>query len=286
MHPCRHAEAGCTFASDVAAEHSDHLDVCPWAPVDCPYGCGAELRRQDLKEHVERCPRAPQPQPQLQPQPQPQPGPQEESTRCPHCATRLARSELPAHLLACPRAPVTCEHCAATVERAQLGSHLATCVLATHVPCSLGCGAIFPRDEVAAHEARCPTLRLVPCQIGCGEMVPLKDLRTHAALECPAWRLRCGICGERKPRAEWSAHVDACRQREHLRAWWRACAAQCLACGEWRRSSTALRRHEETDCPARFVHCANRGARTDDEGSLGCAAMGPHRLMQAHRAAD
>ena len=23
-------------------------------------------------------------------------------------------------------------------------------------------------------------------------MVPLKDLRTHAALECPAWRLRCG----------------------------------------------------------------------------------------------
>ena len=40
MRPCRHAEAGCPFASDLPAELKRHDRDCAYAPADCPYGCG------------------------------------------------------------------------------------------------------------------------------------------------------------------------------------------------------------------------------------------------------
>ena len=60
MRPCRHAEAGCPFASDLPAELKRHDRDCAYAPADCPYGCGVPLIRKQLVVHCAQCPKKPQ----------------------------------------------------------------------------------------------------------------------------------------------------------------------------------------------------------------------------------
>ena len=48
---CRH----CNFKASYKVVSEDHLEVCPYFPVQCPNRCGVTCERQDLEDHMKIC---------------------------------------------------------------------------------------------------------------------------------------------------------------------------------------------------------------------------------------
>ncbi|CAH3106873.1 unnamed protein product [Pocillopora meandrina] len=82
-------QRSCTWKGKLG-KLEEHLSNCDFVAVKCPKGCGKEMQRKDLKEHLEKeCPNRTKP--------------------CKHRKKEIKWNELEDHYEECPKFPVECD---------------------------------------------------------------------------------------------------------------------------------------------------------------------------------
>lgn len=115
-----------------------HLSDCPFVDIKCPKGCGKELQRKDLEEHLEKdCPNRTIP--------------------CKYCKEEIRWNILERHYEGCPQFPVKCEKCGKEdIPRGLMQEHKDKECLEVEMECPfkiVGCKEKGKRPKVVAHVA-------------------------------------------------------------------------------------------------------------------------------------
>ncbi|XP_011404109.1 PREDICTED: TNF receptor-associated factor 2-like [Amphimedon queenslandica] len=130
-------EKGCPWVGTVANIES-HLTVCPFDVVKCSNGCGAELKRSNLKTHLtSRC--------------------SQRIVKCQYCQSSGMHIIVTSkhHLDTCTHYPVKCANkdCSLELPRIEMLSHIKACAK-TLVSCeysSIGCDKKIMRENLEKH---------------------------------------------------------------------------------------------------------------------------------------
>ena len=136
---CKHSSLGCTWTGGVEqlSRHLQSADGCQYVSQPCPQGCGKQVRRGLLTDHLLTA------------------GCLLVWKKCEHCSDLVPDESMEAHInTSCPSYPLTCPNqCGATVKRAQLPHHDRECPLSV-VDCPFkeaGCSAVMERKEITHH---------------------------------------------------------------------------------------------------------------------------------------
>jgi hypothetical protein len=176
---------------------------CPKRFVECPLGCKTDrLWAEELDDHVANsCPLHVEP--------------------CTlGCGMNISMSEKLHHSRnACPKRPLTCP-CGSIFPADDEADHKAMECPNTLNRCPLGCGADVARGSMNEHmDESCPRRalkgmsRLIPCNLGCGRLILRQwDLR-HRTSECPKRKKGCGGCGCLVPMEGAERHAAICPER-------------------------------------------------------------------------
>ena len=139
---CTNWRDGCTWKGTVK-EIDDHLrpseveGECRYEFLLCPYKCGSNLRRYEMKKHMsEECFRRP--------------------FTCKYCTYSATYGEVTLHYVECVKYPVGCPnrcHEECDIPRGEVSRHLTECPLQV-VPCPFkeqGCGEECMRNKLSQH---------------------------------------------------------------------------------------------------------------------------------------
>ena len=136
---CKHSLLGCPWTGGVEqlGGHLQSADGCQYVSQPCPQGCGKQVRRGLLTDHLLTA------------------GCLLVWKKCEHCSDLVPDESMEAHInTSCPSYPLTCPNqCGATVKRAQLPHHDRECPLSV-VDCPFkeaGCSAVMERKEITHH---------------------------------------------------------------------------------------------------------------------------------------
>ena len=139
---CTNWRDGCTWKGTIK-EIDDHLrpseveGECRYEFLLCPYKCGSNLRRYEMKKHMsEECFRRP--------------------FTCKYCTYSATYGEVTLHYVECVKYPVGCPnrcHEECDIPRGEVSRHLTECPLQV-VPCPFkeqGCGEECMRNKLSQH---------------------------------------------------------------------------------------------------------------------------------------
>lgn len=209
-------------------EVAEHLEICVYRPVECPYGCSDNtLLSRELKDHMENeCPCRPH--------------------ECPKCHEINPLDKFDKH---CQR---YCSHrlldctlaCGERIPAREMSYHLANCSYKIMV-CPEYCGQQYPiakrLDHVRNH---CPNRRVV-CPLKCSALVVFRTLQLHIEEVCPCRPETCKWCGEEQLHKVWITHEMHCDKRKVL------CDANCNEMVV----KKDMKYHIENTCVNRFIQC-------------------------------
>jgi len=209
-------------------EIEDHLEICVYRPVDCPYGCPDKtLLKRELDEHMaNECPCRPH--------------------ECPKCHEINPLDKFDKHSkLYCPYRLLDCTlSCGEKVPAREMAYHLANCSYKI-MTCPEHCGQEYPiakrLDHVRNH---CPNRRVV-CPLKCAALVVFRTLQLHMEEVCPCRPETCKWCGEEQLHKVWIAHEKYCDSRQV------PCEANCNQLV----IKKDMKYHIENTCVNRFITC-------------------------------
>ena len=123
---------GCEWVGPLSAL-PQHRTECQAAPLPCPSGCGADVKRGELPQHVLVCPKR-----QIQ---------------CRHCKREMCHEALEAHIAeACPKVMLPCANeCGSKCARKKMGAHLDECPMQPQACPYASCTARLPRAKIEEH---------------------------------------------------------------------------------------------------------------------------------------
>ena len=219
---CTNGNGGCTWQGELGTLEG-HLVRCTHQIIACTGNCGEELKRCNLKDHLEyHCRNRP--------------------STCPHCNTTGTYAEISRlHLDNCPHMVVQCtnEECKEMLKRSELENHLSQKCLFQVVPCTNNCGKEMQRASLSKHinkgchkrQHTCPDCgaigvyefivskfhtdkcpdRVVQCpNAECEEVMKQGEVDVHRMMFCPKEQVRCGYssvgCLEVVPRDKLLQH--------------------------------------------------------------------------------
>ena len=209
-------------------EVDEHLTLCVYRPVECPYGCADHtLLSRELQAHMDNdCPSRPH--------------------ECPKCHEINPLDKFERHSQRyCSHRLLDCTlSCGERVPAREMSYHLANCSYKI-MQCPEYCGQEYPMvkrlDHVRNH---CPNRRIV-CPLKCSALVVFRALHVHVTEVCPCRPEVCKWCGEQKFNKEWALHEKMCDQRRV------PCEASCGALVKWK----GMKEHIKNTCKNRFIPC-------------------------------
>ncbi|XP_054710134.1 TNF receptor-associated factor 6-like [Uloborus diversus] len=132
---CLQKKRGCKRTL-LLKELETHLESCGYVPVSCPCGCGLQVTKRELAQHLtSTCER------RLVP--------------CTFCQDEIVYKDTETHNEVCGKRPVICPHCKAEVKREQLPSHEVSCPMKPRC-CPLseaGCNFKGNAEELEEHSS-------------------------------------------------------------------------------------------------------------------------------------
>ncbi|CAM9651366.1 unnamed protein product [Ectocarpus sp. 6 AP-2014] len=270
-----------------------------WDRIECPSGCGEELRATDLRHHqASLC------------------ALRYVSCLMPGCSALVQARQLRLHLRRdCLKRKeqrilakkgkalddeIACKACNERFPRKQMRMHLATDCQMRMVQCP-NCTEMMQARSLADHQRLdCKTAKQKgalyeqaasrPTEIECGAChgtVVTTQLRRHTSDECPSRVVACPNkslgCGEELPASDVAYHlrkqcaVSITREDRAAKHLFRRQRVQCSGCGYWVVLQDLPRHHREK-CPNRRVPCKH--------WELGCPAMLRLSAMDDHLKVD
>ena len=184
---CPNKSLGCEWMGELGDldRHLSQNSVegeCQFVTVGCPYSCGDDLQRCQLKGHkANDCPNRP--------------------FTCEYCSHEATYIEVTSeHFSVCEKYPVECPNkslgCQWAGERHNLNQHLnenleeGECQFVI-VACPYGCGDDFQRCQLGEHQTICEKFPL-ECPNKCGEeTIERQHLPKHLEEACPLQVIKC-----------------------------------------------------------------------------------------------
>jgi ankyrin repeat protein len=209
-------------------EVPEHLEVCVYRPVACPYGCSdTTLLSRELDHHMaEECPARPH--------------------ECPKCHEINPLDKFERHSQRyCSYRLLDCTlSCGERIPAREMSYHLANCSYKI-MQCPEYCGQEYPMAKRLDHvRNHCPNRRVV-CPLKCSALVVFRALEVHVTEVCPCRPEVCRWCGETKLRKDWTNHEKICDHRRVL------CDASCGDMVVWKE----MQNHIKNSCKNRFISC-------------------------------
>eukprot|EP01084_Bolivina_argentea_P030714 56865_1 len=161
--------------------------MCPYQSIKCPFDCGNEMLRENVKNHENICPNI--------------------RITCPNngCVISLKRHLMNKHIKEhCPKTKVTCSLCNKSMIRTSVYAHDKYYCKEAQVDCE-HCLQTITRHEEHIHLKICADFA-IKCN-GCHEFFLRKLMKTHIQNECPETKVNCPYCKLKKRRCILSWHV-------------------------------------------------------------------------------
>ena len=188
---CEHCHENCKSWQLIV-----HTELCPKVRVSCKLGCGTNMCRENMSQHLKKdCSRV------------------VETCKL-GCEMKLPRQELPFHLSdKCELRMIKCDYCKGDFKFSDLRTHEEKCPK-MNVKCDLNCGEELRRENMAQHlEQECGLVK-EKCKLGCGMKLTRDELRMHVTDTCVQREIACEHCGELSKFRDMSKHLDRCPKIE------------------------------------------------------------------------
>ncbi|XP_052120968.1 TNF receptor-associated factor 4 isoform X2 [Frankliniella occidentalis] len=170
---CIHHKDGCKW-SDELRKLKAHLNVCKHDTAACSNGCGAQIPRVLMEDHLKyTCP--------------------ERRTRCEFCGQDFTGHTLENHAGSCGYEPLYCENkCGLKVQRRHLSPHKSNDCAKRLVGCRY-CSKEFVADTLPTHVTKCGRVP-VTCPNHCeAGLLAREDLDGHLKDHCPSLLVPCSF---------------------------------------------------------------------------------------------